>query len=113
MVLHVMVTQRIRTMPQPAVAAPHVPLHIVLTFVLLIWWLAQQLQTFFVSSDVDPSATTTATAEGSLVNTALVAAFAAVGAAHLPAARSALRSRALRVFLVLLGAYLAWSLLSL
>src|SRR5688572_13080152 len=57
-----------------------------LSVLLLAWWLAQQAQILFVSRDVDPTATVTATAEGSLVNTILVLAFAALGAVHVPAA---------------------------
>jgi len=112
MVQQMALSDRIRGAPESHVMAPSIPVHVVLSIALLIWWLAQQLQPLFANPDVDPTPATTATAEGSLFNTVVVVAFAAIGALCLPNALGALRTRVLVVFLTLLGAYFLWSALS-
>jgi exopolysaccharide production protein ExoQ len=93
--------------------APAIPTHVMVSIALLLWWLAQQLQPLFANPEVDPTPATTATAEGSLFNTLVVIAFAAIGGLCLPHALGAFRTRALVVFLTLLGLYFVWSALSL
>ena len=81
---------------------------------LLIWWLASLyplMGTIDISEGLKDAAG--GTARGSLANQLLVVSFALLGAAYLmPALRRLLSSRSSRHVLVLLGGYLAWSLVT-
>ena len=78
---------------------------------LLVWW-SVLLGEYLVPHTADLTLSAAATEEGSLFNTLLVTAFALLGACCLTKGLPAVRSRPLRILLVLLSIYLAWALVS-
>jgi O-antigen ligase len=86
---------------------------------LLCWWLIQMAQQFGPSTptaqqvgDVVVDQASTAVEQGSVLNTALVIAYALIGAWFIPRTLHQVHGRAFRVLGVLLGFYLVWALFS-